>query len=46
MSTKLTIVWDDKALGAFSFQCRFLAWDSYERHIEDTVKRIIEYEKY
>ena len=31
--------WIDKVLGAFSFQRRFLAWDSYECHIEDTDKK-------
>lgn len=39
MNTELTHVWVDKVLGTFSFQRRLLAWDSYECHIEDTVKK-------
>ena len=39
MNTELTHVWVDKVLGTFPFQRRFLAWDSYECHIEDTVKK-------
>lgn len=38
MNTELTHVWVENVPGTFSFQRRFLAWDSYECHIEDTVK--------
>jgi len=39
MNTDLAHVCIDKVLGAFSVQRRFLAWDSYECHNEDTVER-------
>ena len=38
MDTDLTHVWVDNVLGTFLFHRRLLAWDSYECHIEDTVK--------
>ena len=38
LTTYLTHVWVDNVLRAFFFHRRVLAWDSYECHIEDTVK--------
>ena len=33
MNAELTQVWINSVFGAFSFNCRLLAWDSYECHI-------------
>ena len=38
MNIELTHTWVNKFLGTFSFRRRYLLWDSYECHIEDTVK--------
>ena len=38
MNTALTHSWINKVLGIFSFTRRYLVWDSYECHIEDSVK--------
>ena len=38
MNTALTHSWINKVLGTFSFTRRYLVWDSYECHIEDSVK--------
>ena len=38
MNTELTLEWINKVLGTFSFNQRYLVWDSYECHIEDSVK--------
>ena len=45
MDTDLTHVWVDNVLGAFSFHRRLLAWDSYECHIEGTVKKSLNTKK-
>ena len=45
IDTDLTHVWVDNVLGAFSFHRRLLAWDSYECHIEDTVKKSLNTKK-
>ena len=37
MDTELTHTWINSVLGAFSFNRRLLAWDSFECHIEDSV---------
>ena len=39
MNEKLTLRWCDEVLGNFSFHKRLLAWDSYEAHMTDKVKR-------
>ena len=39
MNTELTHQGVDNVIGAFSFKRRLLSWDSYECHIEDTVKK-------
>ena len=38
MNTELTHTWKNEVLGTFSLHRRYLAWDLYECHIEDTVK--------
>ena len=38
MNTDLTQSWINKDLGMFSFRRRHLVWDSYECHMEDSVK--------
>ena len=37
MNTELTKVWVDSVVGAFAFNRRLLAWDSYECHMEDSI---------
>ena len=37
MNTPLTNNWVEKVLGSFSFRQRFLAWDTYECHLEESV---------
>ena len=37
MNTELTLEYTKKVLGSFSFGKRFLAWDSYECHMESSV---------
>ena len=39
MNEKLTLRWCDEVLGQFTFQKRLLAWDSFEAHITNEVKR-------
>ena len=39
MNEELTLRWCDEVLGQFIFQKRLLAWDSFETHITDKVKR-------
>ena len=39
MNEELTLRWCDEVLGQFAFQKRLLAWDSFEAHITDVVKR-------
>ena len=39
MNEELTLRWCDEVLGNFSFRKRLLAWDSYEAHKTDKVKR-------
>ena len=39
MNEELTLRWCDEVLGQFTFQKRLLAWDSFEAHITDEVKR-------
>ena len=39
MNEKLTLRRCDEVLGQFTFQKRLLAWDSFEAHITDEVKR-------
>ena len=38
MNIALNHPWINKVLGTFSFTRRYLVWDSYECHIEDSVK--------
>ena len=38
MNEELTLNWAKNVLGAFSFQRRLLAWDSYECHIVTSCK--------
>ena len=37
MDTELTRTWINSVLGAFSFNRRLLAWDSYECHLVDSI---------
>ena len=37
MDTELTQVWIDFVVGAFAFNQRLLAWDSYECHMEGKI---------
>ena len=37
MDAELTKVWVDSVVGAFAFNRRLLAWDSYECHMEDKI---------
>ena len=39
MNTELTLQRVENVIGAFSFKRRLLVWNSYECHIEDTVKK-------
>ena len=41
MNEELTLRWVTKVLGAFSFNRRLLAWDSFECHIMQSVKEAI-----
>ena len=41
MNEELTLNWAKNVLGAFSFQRRLLAWDSYECHIMQSVKETL-----
>ena len=45
MNTELTQVWINSILGAFSFNRRLLAWDSYECHIEDSANESLKAKK-
>lgn len=46
MDTELTKVWVDSVLGAFAFNRRLLAWDSYECHIEDSITESLKSKKF
>ena len=39
MNEELTLRWCDEVLGQFTFQKHLLAWDSFEAHITNEVKR-------
>ena len=39
MNEELTLRWCDEGLGQFTFQKHLLAWDSFETHITNEVKR-------
>ena len=39
MNEELTLRWCDEGLGQFTFQKHLLAWDSFEAHITNEVKR-------
>ena len=39
MNEELTLRWCDEVLGNFSSRKRLLAWDSYEVHMTDKIKR-------
>ena len=39
MNGELTLRWCDEVLGQFTFQKRLLAWDSFEAHITNEVKK-------
>ena len=41
MNEELTLLWVQRVIGAFSFNRRLLAWDSFECHIMDTVKEAL-----
>ena len=45
MKTEVTQVWINSVLGAFSFNRRLLAWDSYECHIEDSANESLKAKK-
>ena len=45
MNTELTQVWINSVLGAFSFNRRLLAWDSYECHIKDSANKSLKARK-
>ena len=39
MNEELTLRWVDEVVGKFAFSKRLLAWDSYEAHMTENVKR-------
>ena len=39
MNEESTLRWCDEVLGQFAFQKRLLAWDSFEAHITNEVKK-------
>ena len=41
MNDELTLRWCNEILGQFSFRKRLLAWDSYEAHLTDNVKKAL-----
>ena len=41
MNEELTLNWVKSILGAFSFNRRLLAWDSYECHMMQSVKEAL-----
>ena len=45
MNTELTKVWVDSVVGAFAFNRRLLAWDSYECHMEDSITESLKSKK-
>lgn len=45
MDTELTQVWIDSVVGAFAFNRRLLAWDSYECHMEDKITESLKSKK-
>ena len=46
MNEDLTLRWCDEILGQFSFQKRLLAWDSFEAHLTDPVKKKLKKAKF
>ena len=38
MNTELTHIWVNKVVGAFAFRRRHLIWDSFECHMENSIK--------
>ena len=45
MDAELTKVWVDSVVGAFAFNRRLLAWDSYECHIGDSITESLKSKK-
>ena len=45
MNTELTKVWVDSVVGAFAFNRRLLAWDSYKCHMEDSITQSLKSKK-
>ena len=41
MNEELTLRWCNNILGHFSFRKRLLAWNSYEAHLTDNVKKVL-----
>ena len=41
MNEELTLRWCNENLGQFSFRTCLLAWDSYEAHLTDNVKKAL-----
>ena len=39
MNKDLITIWVKRVLGAFSFKRQLLAWDSYECHMTDSVRK-------
>ena len=46
MNTELTHAWVNKVLDILSFHRRYLVWDSYECHIENSVKSSLHAKKF
>ena len=46
MNTSLTLDYTQKVLGSLSFKKRFLAWDSYECHMEPSVSNDLKVKKF
>ena len=45
MNEQLTLRWHQDVLGQFSFRKRLLAWDSFEAHLTDEVKKALAMQK-
>ena len=45
MNEKLTTRYVETVLGKLSFACRLLAWDSFECHIMDSIKKFLKINK-
>ena len=39
MKEELTLKWINEVIGKFSFRKRLLAWDTYECHMTDVIKK-------